>query len=88
MNAKDIFEKLVIIAYGYSYRLSSALGHGRGKPGELLNRLSSEEREELQNLTSKDATEADRHVLNYMLGSYPENTTTIHTHNIKKDSDE
>jgi hypothetical protein len=91
MNAKDIFEKLVSIAHGYSFRLSSMLGHGRGNrgtPGELLNRLTAEEREELRNLTSKDVTDANRSVLNSMLGSYPESTTTIHTHTIKKNSDE
>jgi hypothetical protein len=90
MSAKDIFEKLVSIAHSYSYRLSSTLSPSRinrGKPGELLERLSPEEREELKQLSSDDVTDADRNVLGYMLGSYPENTATIHTHSIKKDDD-
>lgn len=58
-----------------------------GPPGALVEKLSPEEREELMNLTAKD-TDAARHHLNYMIGSYPENTTTIHTHSDKKDDDE
>ena len=91
MNAKEIFEKLVQTAYGYSWRLSSMLnprrGENRGRPGELVERLAPEEREELMNLTAKD-TDAARHHLNYMIGSYPESTTTIHTHTLKKDDDD
>ena len=92
MNAKEIFEKLVQMAYGYSWRLSSSMRARQyqntgGPPGALVERLSPEEREELNNLTTKD-TDASRHHLNYMIGSYPENTTTIHTHTIKKDDED
>lgn len=92
MNAKQIFEKLVQTAYSYSWRLSSSMSARRhqntgGPPGALVAKLSPEEREELMNLTSKD-TDAARHHLNYMIGSYPENTVTIHTHTIKKDDDD
>ena len=87
MNAKEIFEKLVQTAYGYSWRLSGSLRRRQnGKPGELVAKLSPEEREELMNLTSKD-TDAARHHLNYMIGEYPENTTTIHTHTVKGKDD-
>ena len=92
MNAKEIFEKLVQKAYSYSWRLSSSMKARQhqntgGPPGALVEKLSPEEREELMNLTAKD-TDAARHHLNYMIGSYPVNTTTIHTHSDKKDGDE
>jgi hypothetical protein len=90
MNAKDIFEKLVQSAYSYSMRYSSFLSPGRrprGKPGELVEKLSPEEREKLKNLSAKD-TDASRHHLNYMIGSYPESTMTVHTHSLKKTEDE
>lgn len=90
MNAKEIFEKLVQTAYGYSFRLSSMLNprrnENRGRPGELVEKLSPKEREELMNLTAKD-TDAARHHLYYMIGSYPENTTTTHTHTVKKEDE-
>lgn len=87
MNAKEIFEKLVQKAYMYSRRLSGNLNRrGYGKPGELVENLSLEEREELKNLTSKD-TDAARRSLDYMIGEYPENTTTVHTHSVKKETD-
>jgi len=87
MNAKDIFEKLVDRAYMYAWRLSGNLNRrGYGKPGELIEKLSPEEREELKNLTSKD-TDTARRNLDYMIGSYPENTTTVHTHSVKKETD-
>lgn len=84
MKAKDVFEKLKTIAQGYSWRLSGSLGRKpNGTPGELLKKLSPEELEELKNLTADDIKDADRSVLNYMLGSYPESTTTIHPISIK-----
>lgn len=91
MNAKNIFEKLVKMAYSYSWRLSSSLNARRqqykgGPPGALVERLSPEEREELKNLVSKD-TDAARHHLNYIIGTYPESTTTIHTHTVKKEDE-
>jgi hypothetical protein len=88
MNSKEIFEKLVQKAYGWSWRLSSSLRRKPvGKPGELVAALSTEEREELMNLTSKD-TDVSKHNLMYIHGEYPENTTTIHTHSVKKDDQE
>lgn len=81
MNAKNIFEKLVEKAFSYSLRFSSVLSPGRqprGKPGELIEKLSPEEREELKNLSPKD-TDGSKHNLYYIIGSYPESTTTIHT---------
>lgn len=88
MNAKEIFEKLVQKAYGYSWRLSSSLRRKPvGKPGELVAALSQEEREELMNLTSKD-TDVSKRSMMYVYGEYPENTTTIHTHSVKKDDQE
>lgn len=84
MNAKDVFEKLKTIAQGYSWRLSGSLRRKPvGTPGELLNQLTQEEREELKNLKPEDIKDADRSVLNYMLGTYPESTTTIHPISIK-----
>jgi len=74
MNAKEIFEKLVGRAWFYVSGLSS---RGRGKPGELVEKLSPEEREELQNLKSKDVQEVDRSIA-YIQGQYPENTTSVH----------
>jgi hypothetical protein len=92
MNAKSVFEKLINIAHGYHWTLISTLGGSkrpRGKPGELLDRLSPEEREELKNLKSDDVKPNLAHgELLYMTDVYPENTTTVHSHSIKKDSDE
>jgi hypothetical protein len=95
MSAKSIFEKLVNIAHGYSWHLSSLLHPGRygkpwGKPGELLDKLSPEEREELKNLKSDDVKpDLGCGELQYMTDVYPENTTTVHSHSTpKKDSDE
>jgi hypothetical protein len=74
MNAKEIFQKLVSRAMSWGL-LSS---HRRpGKPGELIEKLPPEEREELQNLKAKDTQEHDR-TLMYIQGQYPENTTTVH----------
>ncbi len=87
MNAKDIFEKLVSRAWGWPWLSSSLRRKPVGKPGELVSSLSPEEREELQNLTAKDTDVAPRE-LNYLLGAYPENTTTVHTHSIKKEENE
>lgn len=75
MNAKEIFEKLVERAWFYASGLSS---RGRGKPGELIARLPAEEREELQNLQSKDIQVPDRNLM-YIQGQYGENTTSVHT---------
>ena len=86
MNAKEIFEKLVQRAGGF-WASSSLRRHRRGEPGELVSALSPEEREELQNLTSKDVQNADRHVLAYMQGMYPESDVTVHTHSVKKAED-
>ena len=90
MNAKEIFEKLIQKASHYSFFLSRSLRRGKnqGKPGELVEKLSPEEREELKNLTSKDVKDADRNTLLYMTGIYPESTVTVHTHTVKKDEDE
>lgn len=87
MNAKEIFEKLVQRAGGF-WATSSLRRKPVGKPGELVEKLAPEEREELQNLTSKDVQDADRSVLLYMNGMYPESTVTVHTHSDKKDEDE
>ena len=76
MNAKEIFEKLVNRAFFYVSGLSS-LRRNPGKPGELVERLPPEEREELQNLKSKDIQAPDRSIM-YIQGQYPENTTTVH----------
>lgn len=87
MNAKEIFEKLVSTAS--SWHALSSFRRKPGKPGELVEKLSPEEREELQNLTSKDVEkEPARHVLNYMIGQYPESTVTVHTHTIKEEDDD
>lgn len=86
MNAKEIFEKLVSRASCWS--ALSSFRRKPGKPGELVEKLSPEEREELKSLVSKDVEEADRHVLNYMIGQYPESTVTVHTHSIKKPEEE
>jgi len=72
MNAKEIFDKLVDRAW--SWGLLSSRRHS--KPGELIERLSPEEREELNNLTSKDVGEVDRR-LDYLKGENP-STTTVH----------
>jgi hypothetical protein len=87
MSAKEIFEKLVQRAGGF-WATSSMRRKPVGKPGELVEKLAPEEREELQNLTSEDVKEADRGTLMYMMGMYPESTVTVHTHTIKKDDDE
>ena len=87
MNAKEIFEKLVQRAGGF-WATASLRRKPVGKPGELVEKLAPEEREELQNLTSEDVKDPDRHVLMYMMGMYPESTVTVHTHSTKKDDDE
>ncbi len=84
MNAKDIFERLVERAFSWS------LFHSRrpSKPGELIEKLPPEEREELQNLTSKDAEPIDNRLM-YLQGQYPESTVTVHKlFPNKKDEDE
>ena len=92
MSAKSVFEKLINIAHGYHWTLISTLRGSKrphGKPGELLEKLSSEEHEELKNLKSDDVRpNLGYGELSYMTDVYPENTTTIHNHSIKKDSDE
>ncbi len=83
MSAKDIFEKLIDRAFGWS------LFHSRRqtKPGELIERLSDEEREELQNLTSKDAKDVDHRLMYLLDPSKP--TVTVHKlFPSKKDDDE
>lgn len=75
MNAKEIFEKLVDRAWGWS--LLSSRRRQDSKPGELVERLSPEEREELKNLSSKDIQATDRNLM-YIQGQYGENTTTVH----------
>lgn len=84
MNAKEIFEKLVNRAWFQVSGLKSS--RNVGKPGELVERLSTEEREELKNLSSEDIKAVDRTIM-YIQGQYPENTTTIHTHSIKKEDE-
>lgn len=83
MNAKDIFEKLVDRAFSWSLLFSRR----PSKPGELIERLPPEEREELQNLKSKDAEPVD-HRLVYLQGQYPSNVTTHKLFPNKKDDDE
>ena len=83
MNAKEIFEKLVDRAWNWSLFKS----HRATKPGELVERLSPEEREELQNLTSKDVKEVD-HRLMYL---HDPDKPTVTVHKLfpsKKDEDE
>jgi hypothetical protein len=93
MSAKSVFEKLINIAHGYHWTLVSTLRGSKrphGKPGELLDRLSPEEREELKNLKSDDVQpELGYGELQYMTDVYLENNTTVHSHSTpKKDSDE
>lgn len=86
MKAKDILEKLIDKAHGYSWRLSGSLRRKpHGKPGELIAALPEEERAALQGLTSDDTQDARRDVLTYMIGTYNESTVTVHTHSIKKE---
>jgi len=89
MKVKDIFEKLVRTARGYSHIYSARLRKTpHGTPGELVAALSPDERAELVKLTTEDIKDVPRDQLNFMLGYYPDNTTTIHPISIKKDSDE
>lgn len=74
MNAKEIFEKLVARAMNWGLVTRSGK---YSKPGELVGKLPAEEREELQNLQSKDTQDYDR-TLMYIQGQYPENTTSVH----------
>jgi len=74
MSAKSIFEKLVDRAFSWQLFFSRR----PTKPGELIEKLSPEEREELQNLTSKDVEPVDNR-LQYLQGAYPESTATVHT---------
>lgn len=83
MNAKEIFDKLVDRAWHWGLLFSRR----PTKPGELIERLPPEEREELQNLTSKDVSDVDRR-LEYLKG---ENPSTSSVHKIfpsKKDEDD
>lgn len=83
MNAKDIFDRLVDRAWTWSLLFSRRAT----KPGELIERLPPEEREELQNLTSKDTKEIDRRLTYLHDPSKP--TVTVHTlFPNKKDEDE
>lgn len=74
MNAKEIFEKLVTRAW---FAISGLSSRNRGKPGELVERLSDAEREELKNLKSKDIQVPNRSLM-YIQGQYPENSTSVH----------
>lgn len=83
MNAKEIFEKLVERAFGWSMFQSRR----PTKPGALIESLPPEEREELQNLTSKDTGDVD-HRLMYL---YDPDKPTVTVHKLfpsKKDEDE
>jgi hypothetical protein len=83
MNAKDIFDKLIDRAFSWSLFSSRRAT----KPGELIERLPPEEREELQNLSSKDAKDVD-HRLMYL---HDPSKPTVTVHKIfpnKKDDDE
>lgn len=86
MKARELFEKLAQRAMS-SIGVTASLRRPRGKPGEWIERLSPEEREELQKLKSDEVESPDPHLM-YLCGQYPENTTTIHTHTVKKDEDE
>jgi hypothetical protein len=92
VSAKDIFQRLIERASCWSLLSSmrNKPGWGNGKPGELIEKLPPEEREELKNLSSEDVEDhADRHVLTYMIGQYPESTVTVHKlFPNKKDGDE
>jgi hypothetical protein len=72
MNAKEIFEKLIDRAFQWSLFSSRR----PTKPGELIERLPPEEREELQNLTSKDTKEVDHRLMYLHDPSKP--TVTVH----------
>lgn len=85
MSAKAIFEKLIDQAFNWSLFFSRR----PTKPGALIEKLSPEEREELQNLTSKDAEPVD-HRLMYLQGQYP-NPDNVTVHKLfpnKKEEDE
>lgn len=83
MNAKEIFDKLIDRAFSWSLFQSRR----QTKPGELVERLSPEEREELQNLTSKDAKDVDHRLMYLHDPSKP--TVTVHKlFPSKKDDDE
>lgn len=87
MNAKEIFEKLAANAMHYlSWKGPNYIRRNPGKPGEWIERLPPEQRAELNNLTSKDTEIHDRRLL-YISGTYPENTTTIHTHSVKTEEE-
>lgn len=73
MNAKEIFDRLVDRAWTWGLLFSRR----PTKPGELIERLPPEEREELQNLTSKDVKDVDRR-LEYLKGESP-STSSVHT---------
>lgn len=83
MSAKSIFQRLVERAM-MSIRTSGSLRRKSGKPGEMIQNLSDEERSELKNLSSEDAQDITHDHRNYMIGAYPESTITVHTHSIKK----
>ena len=57
MKAFEVFEKLVSMAIGYCMRYPSVRhvpDPYQGTPGELLSRLSEEDKKSLQDLTSSD----------------------------------
>jgi hypothetical protein len=85
MKVKYIFEKLVARASCWSLLSSTRRNPAYGKPGELIESLSDEDREELKKLSSDDSAEPDRSALNYMLGQYLESTVTVRTHSFKKE---
>lgn len=60
MNARDIFEKLRIMATGFlgpRDQLKRRRGEPIGVPGELVNSLSEQEREVLKDLKPSDISE-------------------------------
>lgn len=83
MNAKEIFDKLVDSAWGWVMFRSRR----PSKPGELIERLSEEEREELQNLTSKDVKEVDNRLM-YLAGENPSIVTVHKLFPSKKDQED
>lgn len=85
MSAKEIFDRLVERAWGWAM-----FGSGKrrpSKPGELIEKLSAEEREELKNLTSKDVKEVDRRLM-YLAGENPSPVTVHKLFPSKKDDED
>lgn len=94
MTAKEVFEKLISKAASHCMRLGSTLRRRQphGKPGELVEQLSPEERELLKNLTVKDfpSKEIPRGRLEYFTEAheYPQGQVSVFCHSDSKKSEE